>query len=100
MLYCVNSMVYRPVSIAALLVATAQHSTLRHAQQENNEVRDDRAMSYLIAMGAGPLLTSRPSARANESALIESGLINCFSSSVFIFILTYFYKNYPSTTLK
>ena len=36
----------RPVSIAALLVARAQRSTLRHAQQENNEVRDDRELSY------------------------------------------------------
>ena len=36
----------RPVSTAALLVARAQRLTLRHAQQENNEVRDDRELSY------------------------------------------------------
>ena len=36
----------RPVSIAALLVARAQRSTLRHAQQENNEVRDDHELTY------------------------------------------------------
>ena len=36
----------RPVSIAALLVARVQRSTLRHAQQENNEVRNDRELSY------------------------------------------------------
>ena len=36
----------RPVSIAALLVARAQRLTLRHAQQENNEVRNDRELSY------------------------------------------------------
>ena len=52
----------RPVSIAALLVARPQRSTLRHARQENNEVRDDR-------VGVEPLSTSRHSARANESAL-------------------------------
>ena len=32
--------------IAALLVARAQRSTLRHAQQENNEVIDDRAVIF------------------------------------------------------
>ena len=64
----------RPISIAALLVARAQHSTLRHAQQENNEVGDDRALSYLRAMGVEPLSTSRRSARANESALMETCL--------------------------
>ena len=32
----------------------AQRSTLRHAQQENKEVRDDRALSYLIAMEVEP----------------------------------------------
>ena len=36
----------RPVSIAALLVARAQRLTLRHAQQENNEGRDDCELSY------------------------------------------------------
>ena len=36
----------RPVSIAALSVTRAQRLTLRHAQQENNEVRDDRELSY------------------------------------------------------
>ena len=56
----------RLVSIAALLVTRAQRSTLRHAQQENNELRDDR-------MGVEPLSTSRRSAHANESALMETG---------------------------
>ena len=52
----------------------AQRSTLKRAQQENNEVRDDRALSYLRAMGVEALSTSRRSARANESALMETGL--------------------------
>ena len=58
----------RPVSIVA------QRSTLRHAQQENNEVRDDRALSYLRAMGVKPLSTSRHSTLANESAIMETSL--------------------------
>ena len=50
-LYVVNNrsrpifLALRPVSIAALLVARVQRSTLRHAQQENNEVRNDRELS-------------------------------------------------------
>ena len=56
----------------ALLVAKAQRSTLRHAQQEDNGVRDDCALSYLRAMEVEPLSTSRRNARANESAL-EAG---------------------------
>ena len=45
-LYTITQNRLRPVSIAALLVARAQRLTLRHAQQENNEVRDDRELSY------------------------------------------------------
>ena len=70
----------RPVAIAALLVARAQRSTLRHAQQEKIEVRDDRALSYLRAMGVEPLSTSRRNAFANESALEETGLYGLPSS--------------------
>ena len=65
---------YFKVSIAALLVARAKGSTLRHAQQANNEARDNRALSYLRAMGVKPLSTSRCSIRANDSALMETGL--------------------------
>ena len=67
-----RSTALRPASIAALSVAKAQRSTLRHAQQENNEVRDDRVLSYLRAMGIEPLSTSRCTSRANESALMEA----------------------------
>ena len=52
------------------MVAKVQHSALRHAQQETDEVRDDRALS----LGVEPLPISRRSARANESALTEIGL--------------------------
>ena len=61
----------RSVSIAALLVARSQRLTLRHAQQESNEVRDDRALSYLRAMGVEHLSTFWPSTRANEGVIIE-----------------------------
>jgi len=69
-----KSCILRLVTIEAILVARAQHSTLAHAQQENNEVRDDRVLSYLRAMGVEPLSTSRRSARLNENALMETGL--------------------------
>ena len=65
---------YLKVSIAALFVVRAKGSTLRHAQQANNEARDDRALSYLRAMEVAPLSTSRGSVRANESTLMETGL--------------------------
>ena len=41
-----NTEKLKAISIAALLVARAQSLTLRHAQQENNEVRDDRELSH------------------------------------------------------
>ena len=64
----------KPVFVAALLVARVQRPTLRLAQQENNKMREDRALSCLTAMGVGALSTSRRSARTNESALMETGL--------------------------
>ena len=64
----------RLVFIADPLVARAQRSALRHAQQENNEVRDDHALLNLRAMGVEPLSTSRHSARANERALLDTSL--------------------------
>ena len=64
----------RLVSIADPLVARAQRSALRHAQQENNEVREDHALSNLRAMGVEPLSASRQSARVNERALVDTSL--------------------------
>ena len=50
-----------PVSIATLLAAMAQRSTLWHAKQKNNEARDDRMLSHLRVMGVEPLSTSKSS---------------------------------------
>ena len=40
----------RPVSIEALVIARTQRSTLKHVHQENNEVGDNRTLSYLRAI--------------------------------------------------
>ena len=56
-----------------LLVWRVQCSTFRHAHQENNEVKDGRPLSFLRGIEVEPLSISRCSARANESALMETG---------------------------